>query len=378
MTTFVQSYPHPMGDFSFHTGFDVAPSTPSSGCLTSPPSYRIGGVDSPASRNMTFPPGMNHIPDSYFFNEAISNSPVPTQMDYSFASCSPRTVTAPRFPQDTEPLQAKANQQTVTGSQKTPYQPQTPEYLPDVPIKLEEEPPEPIKDGLKGGKRGRKPRQRKGSLKEIKSEDSDSEVRPRDPRRRRILERNRIAATKCRMRKRDEATALATREQEMEEHNRQLSRTFDELTTEIYHLKTQLLRHTDCGCTLIQQFIANEARKSVKDLPPCISPLPCNTMPMVGSQSSSNGSRASISVASVTDSYGIRTPDMEPVSSSPDDMFDMTMEPMQKEHILMSSHAIPNMHSMHEPFYPVQWTGTGPPFQVIEDGALWGANWDFR
>jgi hypothetical protein len=89
---------------------------------------------------------------------------------------------------------------------------------------------------------------------------------PQRQRRRRILERNRLAATKCRIRKRDEASALATREQEMEDHNRYLASVYDGLAAEIYELKTQLLRHTECGCVLIQRYIANEAKRSVDNL----------------------------------------------------------------------------------------------------------------
>lgn len=86
---------------------------------------------------------------------------------------------------------------------------------------------------------------------------------PKDPRRRRVLERNRIAATKCRNRKRDEAKDLALQEQEAENHHRYLSSVCDSLTAQIYNLKTQLLCHSDCGCQLIQTYIAHEAKRSV-------------------------------------------------------------------------------------------------------------------
>jgi hypothetical protein len=89
---------------------------------------------------------------------------------------------------------------------------------------------------------------------------------PQRQRRRRVLERNRLAATKCRTRKRDEASALAAREQEMEDDNRYLASVYDALTAEIYELKTQLLRHTECGCVLIQRYIASEAKRSVDNL----------------------------------------------------------------------------------------------------------------
>ncbi|KAI9158863.1 Transcription factor atf21 [Paramyrothecium foliicola] len=94
-------------------------------------------------------------------------------------------------------------------------------------------------------------------------DDVADESLPRDPRRRRTLERNRVAAKKCRVRKRDEASALASREQAVEDQNRYLSTAYNSLTTEVYLLKTELLRHTHCNCTLIQEYIANEARRSV-------------------------------------------------------------------------------------------------------------------
>jgi hypothetical protein len=64
-------------------------------------------------------------------------------------------------------------------------------------------------------KRGRQPRkQAKGQkgLGQQEELDVDDDDLPTDPRQRRTLERNRIAATKCRLRKRDEASALASRE----------------------------------------------------------------------------------------------------------------------------------------------------------------------
>ncbi|KAH7247284.1 uncharacterized protein BKA55DRAFT_515244 [Fusarium redolens] len=121
-------------------------------------------------------------------------------------------------------------------------------------------------------KRGRKP---KKQLKEQKvaghHEELDDDDLPKDPRRRRVLERNRIAANKCRLRKRDEALALASREKAIEDQNRYLMTCFESLTAEIYYLKTQLLRHTDCTCVLIQKYIANEAKKCVDGMLACSS-----------------------------------------------------------------------------------------------------------
>ncbi|KAM6513246.1 hypothetical protein FALCPG4_015696 [Fusarium falciforme] len=116
----------------------------------------------------------------------------------------------------------------------------------------------------KGGQNPKKrPKEQKAAGQQ---EELDEDDLPKDLRRRRILERNRIAATKCRLRKRDEASAFASRGQAMEDQYRYLSTCFDSLIFEIYHLKTQLLQHTDCNCVAIQQYIANESKKTMDGL----------------------------------------------------------------------------------------------------------------
>ncbi|KAI3565879.1 hypothetical protein IWW34DRAFT_641851 [Fusarium oxysporum f. sp. albedinis] len=107
--------------------------------------------------------------------------------------------------------------------------------------------------------RGRKPKDQPKDQRVARQQEGLGDGLYKHSRRRQILERNRIAATKCRIRKRDEASELASREEAMQNQNRYLIACFDSLTLEIYQLKTQLLRHTDCNCVLIQNYIANEA-----------------------------------------------------------------------------------------------------------------------
>ena len=139
--------------------------------------------------------------------------------------------------------------------------------------------------------------------------DFDGDFMPEDPRRRRVLERNRIAATKCRLRKRDEATTLADLERQLSEKNKKLTTYLDDLTADIYHLKTQLLRHTDCNCELIQKYIAAEAKKSVnKVVENSVSP----DQPMgTGSISPEYGT----SRTSTAESLALPTPDLETVQT---------------------------------------------------------------
>ncbi|KAF4981970.1 hypothetical protein FZEAL_2316 [Fusarium zealandicum] len=83
---------------------------------------------------------------------------------------------------------------------------------------------------------------------------------------RRLQERNRIASNKFRVRKREDAKRLRSDEEDMERINRDLSKCAADLTLQVYQLKMRLLQHTDCNCTLIQNYIANEANRYVKDI----------------------------------------------------------------------------------------------------------------
>jgi hypothetical protein len=83
---------------------------------------------------------------------------------------------------------------------------------------------------------------------------------------RRVQERNRVASNKFRVKKREDAKRLKADEEDMERINRDLSTCVADLTLEVYQLKIRLLQHTDCDCSLIQSYIANEANRYVKDL----------------------------------------------------------------------------------------------------------------
>ncbi|KAH7242955.1 hypothetical protein FSOLCH5_006589 [Fusarium solani] len=82
----------------------------------------------------------------------------------------------------------------------------------------------------------------------------------------RVQERNRVASNKFRVKKREDARRLKADEEDMERTNRDLSSCVADLTLEVYQLKIRLLQHTDCDCSLIQSYIANEANRYIKDL----------------------------------------------------------------------------------------------------------------
>ncbi|EWY82876.1 hypothetical protein FOYG_14960 [Fusarium oxysporum NRRL 32931] len=81
-----------------------------------------------------------------------------------------------------------------------------------------------------------------------------------------VLERNRRAAANCRARKQEQQDKLNAELEKLQDRHKELFASCNELRETAYQLKLQLLRHGDCGCALIQRFIANEAVNSVETL----------------------------------------------------------------------------------------------------------------
>ncbi|KAH7199040.1 uncharacterized protein B0J16DRAFT_298848 [Fusarium flagelliforme] len=83
-----------------------------------------------------------------------------------------------------------------------------------------------------------------------------------------MQERNRIAANKLRLRKKEDLERLQSSEQAMEQRHRTLSRSVDDLKEEVLYLKMQLLQHTSCNCALIQHYINEEAKQYIHGTDP--------------------------------------------------------------------------------------------------------------
>ncbi|RKK89257.1 hypothetical protein BFJ68_g16753 [Fusarium oxysporum] len=225
---------------------------------------------SPMFRNhITYQPTPSQIDASSFFKEAIDASPVPVEVGvestYIALSTQPaefKNLGGSEILQNILP--SVMEDKMLNRRVHTRRQLQANEAL------YESSASGQAAESPKPKKRGRKPKKQPKEQKVAgQQEELDDDDLPKDPRRRRVLERNRIAANKCRLRKRDEALALASQEETMEDQNRYLMTCLDSLTVEVYHLKTQLLRHTKCNCVLIQNYIANEAQKCVDRLVAC-------------------------------------------------------------------------------------------------------------
>ncbi|PSR85704.1 hypothetical protein BD289DRAFT_482601 [Coniella lustricola] len=76
-------------------------------------------------------------------------------------------------------------------------------------------------------------------------------------------QRNRLAATKCRAKSRAAVAELEATERGMRYHNTKLSATAMELKDEVLALKNEVLRHGNCDCVHIKEYLANAARAIV-------------------------------------------------------------------------------------------------------------------
>ena len=79
-----------------------------------------------------------------------------------------------------------------------------------------------------------------------------------DAKRSKFLERNRVAASKCRQKKKEWTSNLETRARELQNNKKQLAMMVDSLREEMLSVKGELLKHTGCGCKQIRDYLSQE------------------------------------------------------------------------------------------------------------------------
>ncbi|ORZ01087.1 hypothetical protein BCR43DRAFT_486366 [Syncephalastrum racemosum] len=73
--------------------------------------------------------------------------------------------------------------------------------------------------------------------------------------RRKFLERNRVAAFKCRQKKKQWMQNLEKHSEEVSQRNRELHDLVTQLREESVYLRNQLIAHSDCDCTAVQAYL---------------------------------------------------------------------------------------------------------------------------
>ena len=89
--------------------------------------------------------------------------------------------------------------------------------------------------------------------------DTDELTKLEDVKRSKFLERNRVAASKCRQKKKEWTQNLEDRARELQKNNNQLRMVVDSCRQEVLFLKGELLKHSQCECESIQTFIKSGA-----------------------------------------------------------------------------------------------------------------------
>ncbi|KAI1479412.1 hypothetical protein F4774DRAFT_381925 [Daldinia eschscholtzii] len=75
------------------------------------------------------------------------------------------------------------------------------------------------------------------------------------------LEKNRVAASKCREKKKRETENLQTRAKALTAERKALKFMTDALREEVIELKNEILKHGMCDCQVIQKYITDSARQ---------------------------------------------------------------------------------------------------------------------
>ncbi|KAL6820960.1 hypothetical protein J3E69DRAFT_340438 [Trichoderma sp. SZMC 28015] len=81
-----------------------------------------------------------------------------------------------------------------------------------------------------------------------------------------IKQRNRVAASKCRQKKKEKVDELKEIKQSLEARNHELHVEFQRLRQEIGRVKSDLIHHTECNDPNIDRWVENEAKGYVQKL----------------------------------------------------------------------------------------------------------------
>ncbi|MCJ1371986.1 hypothetical protein MMC20_003207 [Loxospora ochrophaea] len=80
-----------------------------------------------------------------------------------------------------------------------------------------------------------------------------------DNKRSKFLERNRVAASKCRQKKKEWMSELEARARDLQNSKNHLAMMVSSLRDEVLFLKGELLKHNGCGCHQIRDYLGKEA-----------------------------------------------------------------------------------------------------------------------
>ncbi|KAH7119304.1 hypothetical protein EDB81DRAFT_815950 [Dactylonectria macrodidyma] len=166
---------------------------------------------------------------------------------------------------DTFSASSSSRSRSLATEKEPPKRQQSPEHRPCKSTKLHSHRDGDVdkhRDEVTENSKSRSPSRTRSSRKN----GEDTPAQKVDDQYKLIQKRNRIASNKFRIKKREHASQLKSKEEELERRHRDLSGCVTDLRCEVYELKVRLLQHTNCSCVLIQDYIASEAKRYIQDL----------------------------------------------------------------------------------------------------------------
>jgi uncharacterized small protein (DUF1192 family) len=100
-----------------------------------------------------------------------------------------------------------------------------------------------------------------GSRKRRKSSSNEEPPEVQEAKRKRFLERNRVAASKCRQKKKQWMQELESEARAAQNSSKILKNSVAVLREELIRLKNELLKHDSCDCSPIRQYLSHSAAK---------------------------------------------------------------------------------------------------------------------
>ncbi|KAH0547536.1 hypothetical protein FGG08_000261 [Glutinoglossum americanum] len=104
----------------------------------------------------------------------------------------------------------------------------------------------------------KKERRRRSSTKSSLTPEAKSAGADEDAKRSRFLERNRLAASKCRQKKKEWTKGLEERARNLQNEKLQLQMMVGSLKSEMIYVREELLKHGNCGCKRIRDYLNTE------------------------------------------------------------------------------------------------------------------------
>ena len=138
---------------------------------------------------------------------------------------------------------------------------------------------------------------------------------PEDVRRSKFLERNRVAASKCRQKKKEWTSNLETRARDLQKNNGSLRLMLGSLKDEVLFLKGEMLKHTSCCCEQIQSFLKQRA----SDFSEQHEDVMKEQSPVRSAPTSRHGSFSTVSDRGTVDDAAFPTVHGSPTSIPPED-----------------------------------------------------------